>query len=220
MQVRTAIAAVLLALLICLLALALAQTAFWNGIEQQGYDLLIALRGPAPPCDRVVIVDFDEQSVLALNAFPVPRPLLSEVVSKIGAGNPAVIGLDIILDRARDSAADQHLAETMAQAGNVILVSERGFGGLTRNEPLPEFESAAAGVGFGDLPQDDDGTVRRMHLLLREPGYERLAFSVAVASYATEQSLRPGRSGFLRFGTAEIPLATDHPASALIDFHN
>ena len=220
MQVRTAIAAVLLALLVCLLALALAQTAFWKGIELQGYDFLIAMRGPAPPSDRVVIVDFDEQSVLALKAFPIPRPLLAEVVSRIGAGSPAVIGLDIILDRPRDSAADQHLAETMAQAGNVILVSERGFGSLSRNEPLPEFESAAAGVGFGDLPQDDDGTVRRMYLLLREPGYERLAFPVAVASYATEQSLRPGRSGFLRFGTADIPLATEHPYSALIDFHN
>ena len=220
MQLRTAIAAVLLALLVCLLALALAQTAFWNGIELQGYDFLIAMRGPAPPSDRVVIVDFDEQSVLALNAFPIPRPLLAEVVSKICAGSPAVIGLDIILDRPRDSAADQHLAETIEQAGNVILVSERGFGGLSRNEPLPEFESAAAGVGFGDLPQDDDGTVRRMHLLLREPGYQRLAFPVAVASYATEQPLRPGRSGFLRFATADIPLATERPASALVDFHN
>jgi adenylate cyclase len=220
MQLRTAIAAVLLALLVCFLSLALAQTAFWNGIELQGYDFLIALRGPAPPPDRIVIVDFDEPSVLALNAFPIPRPLLADVVSRIGAGMPAVIGLDIILDRPRDSAADQHLAETIERTGNVILVSERGFGGLTRNEPLPEFESAAAGVGFGDLPQDDDGAVRRMHLLLREPGYERLAFPVAVASFATEQSLRPGRSGFLRFGAADIPLATQHPDSALIDFHN
>ena len=88
MQLRTAIAAVLLALLVCFLALALAQTAFWNGIELQGYDFLIAMRGPAPPSDRIVIVDFDEQSVLALNAFPVPRPLLAEVVSKIGPAAP------------------------------------------------------------------------------------------------------------------------------------
>ncbi|MBZ5569751.1 MAG: adenylate/guanylate cyclase domain-containing protein [Acidobacteriia bacterium] len=220
MQVRAASAAVLLALSVCLLALALTQTALWKGIELQSYDFLIAMRGPAPPSDRVLIVDFDEDSVLALKAFPVPRPLLAEVIAKVSAGSPAVIGLDIILDRPRDPAADQHLAETIAQAGNVILVSEYGFGGLSRNEPLPAFESAAAGVGFGDLPQDDDGIVRRMHLVLREPGYERLAFPVAVATYATEQSLRPGRSGFLRFGTADIPLATKRPDSALIDFHD
>ena len=39
-------------------------------------------------------------------------------------------------------------------------------------------------------------------------------------SYATEQSLRPGRSGFLRFGASDIPLATERPDSALVDFHN
>jgi adenylate cyclase len=220
MQVRAATVAVLLALLVCLLALALAQTAFWSGIELQAYDFLLALRGPAPPSDRVLIVDFDEHSVLALQAFPIPRPLLAEVIAKVSAGSPAVIGLDVILDRPRDTAADQHLADTIAAAENVILVSEYGFGGLSRNEPLPAFATAAAGVGFGDLPQDDDGAVRRMHLVLREPGYARLAFPVAVAAYATEQSLRPGRSGFLRFGAADIPLATQRPASALIDFHD
>jgi CHASE2 domain-containing sensor protein len=70
MQVRTAIAALLLALLVCFLALALAQTAFWKGIELQGYDFLIAMRGPAPPTDRVVIVDFDEPSGTTRNKPP------------------------------------------------------------------------------------------------------------------------------------------------------
>lgn len=146
MQVRTAYAAVLLALLACVVAWALAQTAFWHGIELDGYDLLVANQPAEPPSQQIVIVDFDELSVQQLKAFPIPRRLLAEVVTKVSAGSPSVIGLDIILDRARDADDDRRLAEAMDAAGNIILVSEYGFGGLSRNEPLPQFVPLPAWV--------------------------------------------------------------------------
>ena len=209
-----------LALLVCLAVLALSNTSFWSGIESRGYDLLIAVRGPRPDPGLVMIVDFDEASVAALNAFPIPRSVLADVISRISSGGPAAVGLDVILDRARDTTSDQRLISALNEAGNVILVSEYGFGGLARSEPLSQFEEAAAGVGFGDLPEDDDGTVRRMYFLLREPGYERVSFAVALASYATEQSLRPGGPSFLYFGSTNVPLISQVPASALIEFRD
>jgi adenylate cyclase len=130
-----------------------------------------------------------------------------------------VIGLDVILDRKRLDSDDQRLANAIDHAGNVILVSEYGFGNLGRNEPLPEFEATAGGVGFGDLPLDEDGTVRRMRLMLNQPNYQRVSFPVALGVYATDQTLKPGGTGYLRFGSTFIPLATRDPASAWIDFH-
>src|ERR1700739_2624421 len=125
----------LLALLVCLLSFGISHSELWRNIEFEGYDFLVALRGAAPPSERVLIVDFDDASVRKLNAFPVPRLLLADVLDIVSAGEPSVIGLDVILDRKRADSDDRHLAQAIARAGNVILVSEYGFGTLSRKEP-------------------------------------------------------------------------------------
>jgi adenylate cyclase len=191
-----------------------------EGVELQGYDLLVASRGAGPPAENILVVDFDEASVRAFNAFPIPRRLLADVLERISAGQPRVIGLDVILDKERAPKDDSHLAEVMGRVGNVILVSEYGFERLPRNEPLPAFAEAAAGVGFGDEPRDADGSVRRTFLLVFTTGYKGLAFPVAVSSYFSQQSLKPGRPGFHQFGNTEIPLIHTNPDSTLIQFWN
>ena len=203
---------------------ALVATVVWSGalggVELQGYDLLVASRGAGSPAESIVVVDFDEASVRAYNAFPIPRGLLANVLEKISSGEPRVIGLDVILDKERKPEDDRHLAEVMTRVDNVILVSEFGFERLPRNEPLPAFAEAAAGIGFGDLPRDADGPVRRAFLLRFTTDYKRLAFPAAVASYFSEQRLKPARPGFLLFGNAEIPLIYTNPDSTLIQFWN
>src|SRR5579863_9594688 len=88
------VASLILAGAVCTLTAGMARTEWFSSAELQGYDLLSASRGPAAPYDNAVIVDFDEASVRAYKAFPIPRDLLSRVVAKISAGDPAVIGLD------------------------------------------------------------------------------------------------------------------------------
>ena len=107
---------------------------------------------------------FDEETVREYNAFPIPRLLLADVIAKLASAKPAVIGVDIILDIHRAEADDHHLAKVIDDAGNVILISEYGFDIHPSNKPLDMFEKAAAGVAFGDLPTDEDGSVRRMFL--------------------------------------------------------
>ena len=111
------------------------------------------------------------------------------------------------------------MAEALESAGNVILASGYGFGTTPQDNPLPEFQDAAAGVAFGDLPLDEDGAVRRMYLQLRTAGYEAVSFPVAMAEYYSGQQLAPGAAGFHLLGAAKIPLVTRDPDSALIDFH-
>ena len=75
------------------------------------------------------------------NAFPIPRLLLAQVIAKIASTKPAVIGVDVILDIKRDTSDDAKLAKAIDDAGNVILISEYGFGSHPRNDPsarLPE----------------------------------------------------------------------------------
>ena len=211
---------VLLGASVCALLALIVRSGMLESVELQGYDLLVDSRGVGPPAENIVIVDFDEASVRAYNAFPIPRRLLADVLDKIATGEPTVIGLDVILDKERKAEDDRHLADVISRAGNVILVSEYGFERLPRNEPLPAFAKAAAGVGFGDLPRDADGAVRRAFLFRSTADYKRLAFPVGVASYFLEQGLKPGRTGSLLFGDTEIPLIYTNPDSMLIQFWN
>ncbi len=210
---------ILLAALVFLTVGSVVRSDLLSSVELQGYDSLILARGPAPPPENTWIVDFDDASVNLYNAFPIPRPLLAEVLLKVSTGQPAVIGLDVILDKKRSEEEDHLLTEALGSAGNVILVSEYGFEFLPPNEPLPEFQKAAAGVGFGDLPRDEDGIVRRMFLQLSKPRYQRLSFPLAVADYYSDQHLRPGGPGFHLFGSTKVPLIYTNPDSTLINFH-
>jgi len=206
--------------LISLLVFGLSHLEVWRNVELQGYDLLVSRSGQPGSSSRIIVVDFDDESVRSLHAFPLPRTLLADVVDRVSQGAPAVIGLDVILDQKRLPSDDARLADAIDRVGNVVLVSEYGFGGLARNEPLPEFMGKAAGVGFGDLPEDADGAVRRTLLLLNQPDYKRYSFPVALSLFATESKLRPGGEGYLLFGTTTISLVTRDPDSALIGFRN
>ncbi|MGH9703166.1 MAG: CHASE2 domain-containing protein, partial [Candidatus Acidiferrales bacterium] len=84
---------------------------------------------------------------------------------------------------------------------------------------MKEFQDAAAGVAFGDLPIDEDGAVRRMYLQLKSPEFQGLSFPVAMAEYFSDRQLQPGGSSYLLLGEEKIPLVTKEPDSALIDFH-
>ncbi len=206
-----------LSLLIVAIAFTIERYAFLQSLNLAAYDLLVA-HHPAPPSDTVFNVDFDEDSVRHLNAFPIRRLLLADVIGKIASGKPSAIGLDVILDLPRLEADDLHLAKVIDDAGNVILVSEYGFGGHPLNVPLTLFQNAAAGVAFGDVPMDEDGAVRRMFLRVTTSDYKALSLPVALADFASGQHLRPGGDGFLFFGSAKLPLAGTHPDTAWIHF--
>jgi adenylate cyclase len=183
------------------------------------YDLQVAAQRAEPPSDQVINIDFDESTVRDYNAFPLPRLLLAQVITKIAATKPSVIGIDVILDIARKPDEDAQLAKVIDDAGNVILISEYGFDTHLRNDPLRIFQEAAAGVAFGDLPIDDDGAIRRMFLRVTTDSYKALSLPVALADLASGQHLRPGGPGYLVFGPHKIPLATTQPDTTLIHFH-
>jgi adenylate cyclase len=192
---------------------------FLDALNLQGYDLLVKFQAAAPPSSSIFNIDFDEETVREYNAFPIPRLLLADVIAKLASAKPAVIGVDIILDIKRVEADDLHLAKVIDDAGNVILISEYGFDIHPSNKPLDMFEKAAAGVAFGDLPTDEDGSVRRMFLKVTTTTYKHLSLPVALADYFSDQHLRPGGPGFLLFGSRKLPLATTQPDTAWIHFH-
>jgi adenylate cyclase len=205
---------------VCLLVGGVVRSGLLDSVELQGYDLMVSARGSRAPLEELVIVDFDNATVKVMGTFPVPRRILAEVLEKVVAGDPELIGLDMMLSERRAPAEDQQFAAALARAGNVILVNNFGTGQLPPNEPLPEFRQRALDVAFANLPVDNDGLIRRMFIWMRTPGFSGLSFPVALASNYLGKPLEPGRPGTYRLDVVEIPLDGIGPNSALIGAWN
>jgi len=181
--------------------------------EYLWFDQLFELRGPRPPTAPIVIVTIDESSFQELSLqWPFPRALHGELIDRIRAERPLVIGLDIIFDS--DSLFgrkdDEALGAAVARAGNVVLVSAgaqddqrrlvaeggkvRGVEREVSNMPLPVIRKGATAVAPINMAPDPDSHVRRVPLRVRVPdplkGYEWwLAFDAQLHQQAQAAGL-------------------------------
>src|SRR6185503_18829081 len=188
--------------------------------ELEAYDFLVRRRPPPPPLPAVAVVDFDDETFAKLGVFPAPRAVLAEVLERIAAGGPDLIGLDVLLSEKRPAEAEgeRRLAAALAEAGNVILADNFGGHQLAPSEPLPEFRRHALDTGFVNLLLDGDGFVRRMYLGLRTPEYQGVSFPVALVTNYLQKPLEPGRAGTFRVGATEIPLDGSGLPACLIGY--
>ncbi len=212
------LASLILAAVVCALVAGFMRLGALASAELQGYDLLVAMRGLKAPPSNITIVDFDDATMEGLRIFPIPRALLAQVVEKISAGKPALIGLDILLSEKRDAAGDQQLAHAITKAGNVVIANNFGSAQLPPSEPQPIFREAALDVAFVNAPLDEDARVRRVLLWMKTKEFSGVSLPVALVSNFTAKPLEPGRPGTVRIGATEIALDGASPNAALITF--
>ncbi|HEX5388400.1 MAG TPA: CHASE2 domain-containing protein [Burkholderiaceae bacterium] len=121
----------------------------------------------------VVLVGIDDKSIAALGRWPWPRTLHAGLIDRIAAGQPAAIGLDLLLSEAdtRQPDNDRHLAQAMGHSGKVVLpmMMQNQAGGAVPVEPLPDFARQAATIGHVHLPVDEDGVARQVYLREGQP---------------------------------------------------
>ena len=122
---------------------------------------------PAHP--DIVIVAIDDRSIAAIGRWPWRRALHAELINRISAQNPRVIGLDVLFNEEDlDYPADDVLlANAIERSGRVVLpVLRRGYGAASNAAELPwsAFAGAAAGLGHVHVAPDNDGVVRSLYL--------------------------------------------------------
>jgi adenylate cyclase len=115
-------------------------------LESKTYDLRMRLRNfiykPSPDPD-IELVLVDEKSLAEIGRWPWSRNVMAELVNKISAGKPKVIGIDIMFTEPENQANDSKLADAFKKAGNVVLATP--FELVTRTDdqktgpPLPDF---------------------------------------------------------------------------------
>jgi CHASE2 domain-containing sensor protein len=211
-----------------------------TGLDNQAVDLLFQMRDARRPELRtrgqhepITIIEIDDATIKAsgVRIQKWPRDLYARLIDSASQGGAAVIGLDLFLSEAggasaEDKAADDKLAKSIADAGNVVLAMKTSAGGFEELQPLPEFADQAYAVGFVDLPLDSDGFVRNSQLYLAPPnGDAKFSFATRLvegylAATAPEgtppQYLVPGAQGNLRFAQREI--LTRNDGNLQIDF--
>ena len=120
--------------------------------------------------DDIIIVAIDDESLNELGRWPWPRSTHAELINKIEAESPQVIGLDIIFNEPdyNSPLSDVLLARAMRASGKVVLpvymsqVSSNSY--PIEALPLPDFTSNAAALGHVHIDISDDGIARRVFL--------------------------------------------------------
>lgn len=121
--------------------------AYLDLLDIRAMDFRLLQRGPIEPLPNVVIVAIDNESVAAIGRWPWPRAILAELIDRISAAGPKVIGLDIVFSepssfdeqsgltarpegvslqdwevtQASLRAQDQVLADSIKDSGHVVL---------------------------------------------------------------------------------------------------
>lgn len=85
------------------LALGIVRVNFLDSLEMKFYDIRMHLRTQPDRTSRIVMVDIDNDSIEKLGRWPWPRSLVAQGIRKIKAGDPRVIGLNMIFSEPEKS---------------------------------------------------------------------------------------------------------------------
>jgi adenylate cyclase len=139
----------------------------------------------------ILIVSIDNQSLQALGRWPWDRKIHAELIEKISAAKPLVIGMDVNFPEASNLESDKALGEAIKKAGNVVLPVESDLafndgGMLGKNFLYPQEEIFRSAMAFGitNTPPDSDGVFRSLPLQIKdeqENEYEH--FTKKIAGY-------------------------------------
>lgn len=105
--------------------LSLSRPAVLTNAEYKVYDLLVRSAHTHPPSGRVVIVDVDERSLVAIGQWPWRRDIVARLIARLRDLGASTVALDIIFaesDRESGTGADSDrtLAATL-RAGRAVL---------------------------------------------------------------------------------------------------
>jgi adenylate cyclase len=209
------------------------QTSFWGDkvarLDTAAYDEMFRMRGPEPLPNIVIVeINKDTYPTLGIHGDTIPHSLQAQLLRKLTQAHARIIGLDIVFDSPGEAQEDADLARTIKACGNVILAADFSQSRDAHADelatgsdfPLSAFRDAALAFGPVDLPQDQDGFIRRFDLtethpsledITRDEDYPGFAVRIAAAyrgisnSQLTQQ-LHAGRFGQdrIRFGPNDM----------------
>ncbi|ERH60202.1 CHASE2 domain-containing protein [Pseudomonas simiae] len=157
------------------------------------YDSLRRL-SPLPVDPRILLVTIDDASLKKLGRWPWPRGLHADLIDRLSAAQPAGILFDVIFSEPGDPANDKRLAESVCNAGNVLLPLVRE-GAANYSQPdaqMMPLVKCAKGVGHINVEADSDGVVRSLYLREGPPDAKAPQLAWLAYEMSGELSEMPG----------------------------
>jgi len=172
-----------------LLVLALRFAGGLERLELGVYDLALRARPAAPLDERFVIIDETEDD-LERFGHPLSDRILAQVVERVLAMQPRVLGVDKFRD-IPVAPGTEALARTVNASRNVFWIYQFGGHGQ-RRITAPQWLKRPAQAAFNDVLLDAGGTVRRGLLFLDDGGRPQRSFALTLAlAYLAPQGIAP-----------------------------
>jgi adenylate cyclase len=203
----------------------------FQDINNLTYDFTVDHTGLSAPSPQILFVDFDEDSFAHIRQYPIPRPLVSDAIRRIGAGKPRVLGVDIFLSEPRTAAEDQEMQDALTSAGVVVLASQASNGNLPALRPLPQFcqpedptadsgfcvegKPGALGYALVDMPMDADGFIREFNLFSAGSS-PSVSFPLFLAQQYAGTTIQPQDINNARFLGHAVPYQDRELKTALV----
>jgi CHASE2 domain-containing sensor protein/two-component sensor histidine kinase len=160
----------LMALLLPLVLLWLAERPGLMQLDGVIYDRMLAL-APSDPSADIVIVAIDARSLRELGPWPWRRDRHAQLLDRLARDAPRAVLLDLFLtEPSADPRDDRLLAEAMKKVPVYLPMRYESSAAAISGEPsdfvppLPVFASQAAGIGHANLLPDADGIARTLYL--------------------------------------------------------
>jgi len=157
------------------------------------YDSLRRL-APLPVDPRILLVTIDDPSLKKLGQWPWPRSLHADLIDRLSAAQPSGILFDVIFSEPGNPVNDKRLADSVCNAGNVLLPLARDDA-ASYSQPGVQMLSllkCAKGVGHINVEADSDGVVRRLYMREGPAGATALQLAWLAFAMSGQSAEMPG----------------------------
>ncbi len=217
------------------LLISIASTFVVSGIRNQGilqhgelqiYDQMVRLKNDENIDSRLLIIEVTEEDLQYQNQLGFARQgslsdeALAQIVARIEALKPSVIGLDIY----RDFPVEKSKAKSKTNLAEILNNNDNFFAICKHNDPLvkhpgtaPPNEVPNERLGFSDVVADSDGVLRRyvfqMTANINSPCPTETSFSFQLAlHYLHKKGLKVipeiTKDGNVQLGKVTLPIIT------------
>lgn len=184
---------------------------YFESMELYVYDHMLRYQPTLPSDDRIVLVEINEEDLRQQQSWPFTDEVYAQALGNLQQGKPAAIALDIY----RNFPVEPGYEKLVQQLTKPNVIAIRNLDILTGTPAPPAVPLER--TGFNDLPQDNDGVMRRALLYaLGSDGVPlpSFALNVAMLYLSTQADILPQGSevnpDFLQLGQATfVPLAAD-----------
>jgi CHASE2 domain-containing sensor protein len=164
-----------------------------EGMELGAFDQLMRSRPDEGVDNRFLVVGVNDADIQTRKEYPIEDGTLAQLLAKLEAQAPRVIGIDILRDVKQGSASGRvELVKLLTDSENIVAVcaiSKADSPGIPAAPGIPEER-----VGVADFPVDPGGTVRQGMILTIPQASKLPAPNEHLCNYISPENQLPSLS--------------------------